>query len=238
MIAREENLVDQLPFEAGRFFSELKNNNNRIWFNKNKQRYQANIVEPLRQFVVETGRKFLKSAPEIVADPRVDKSIFRIHRDVRFSHDKSPYKTHQGIIFWNGNFPKMESPGFYPHFDTHNIYVGGGYHRFPNNILKLYRKWIGQVENNSILNNILKSLENKGFTINGKHYKRIQKDIDPNIANKELLLFNGLWAGISTDYDAIMSGESFTDFIYLIFEELFPLYNYLTELLDLKTDDN
>ncbi|MCX5862175.1 MAG: DUF2461 family protein [Deltaproteobacteria bacterium] len=56
----------------------------------------------------EMGRALKKMSPLVVADPRVNKSIFRAFRDTRFSKDKTPYKTHLGIFFWEGELPLRE----------------------------------------------------------------------------------------------------------------------------------
>jgi uncharacterized protein (TIGR02453 family) len=80
--------------ELFQFLRELKVNNNREWFQANKQRYEKKVKQPLLQFIADFAPNLRKIHPRFVADPRpTGGSMFRIYRDIRFSEDKSPYKT-------------------------------------------------------------------------------------------------------------------------------------------------
>lgn len=79
-----------------RFLRQLERNNRRDWFEAHRAEYEEELLEPMRGLVEELDARLARVAPEIVGHPR--RSIFRIHRDVRFSRDKSPYKTH--IAAW------------------------------------------------------------------------------------------------------------------------------------------
>ncbi|MBA4073149.1 MAG: DUF2461 domain-containing protein [Gemmatimonas sp.] len=78
------------------FLRALKRNNRREWFEANRETYEREIKAPLKAFIEELDVRFATVAPEFVGDP--NSSLFRIHRDIRFSKDKSPYKTH--AAFW------------------------------------------------------------------------------------------------------------------------------------------
>lgn len=78
------------------FLRALRKHNRREWFEAERATYEREIRTPLKAFVEELDVRFADAAPEFVGDPRT--SLFRIHRDVRFSRDKSPYKTH--AAFW------------------------------------------------------------------------------------------------------------------------------------------
>ncbi len=108
------------------FFNTLKKNNSKEWFNAHKQDFTNHVMEPAKTFVTEMGKALKTLSPDIIAIPLVNKSIFRIYRDVRFSPDKSPYKTHLGIFFWEGGRPKMECSGYYFHLEPPNVYLGAG----------------------------------------------------------------------------------------------------------------
>lgn len=110
-----------------RFLEELAGNNDRDWFQRNKDRYEREVRDPLIQFVLDFGKPLRKISPAFVADPRpVGGSIFRIHRDTRFSKDKRPYKTHAGIQFRHARAKDVHSPGFYVHLEPKNVFVGAG----------------------------------------------------------------------------------------------------------------
>ena len=81
------------------FLRGLARNNRRDWFEAHRADYEAAILKPMRAFVEEMDVRLARLAPEIVGDPR--RSLFRIYRDVRFSKDKSPYKTHAACWFFH-----------------------------------------------------------------------------------------------------------------------------------------
>jgi len=185
--------MTKLAKNAKNFFSRLSVNNDKLWFDEHRDEYDTKILEPSKEFAMELGTELKRISPHIVVDPRVNKSLFRINRDVRFSKDKTPYKTHLAIFFWEGTAPKMECPGFYLHIDNEEVTVGTGLYQFPKNILNSYREIVGDKAQNISLSNILNKIGNKGFIIGGEHYKRIPKGSDPDIPSPNLLLHNGLY---------------------------------------------
>lgn len=116
-----------IPRDVFRFYVELAKNNNREWFQRNKVRYQESVRDPLLQFVSDVGPHLLRINPHFVADPRpVGGSLFRIHRDVRFSRDKSPYKTHAGLRFPHEDGKNVHAPGYYLHLEPGSVFAGAG----------------------------------------------------------------------------------------------------------------
>jgi uncharacterized protein (TIGR02453 family) len=97
------------------FFKELAENNDKLWFDAHRGDYEHHVLGPARYFIVALGDRLKSIAPKIQADPRVNKTLFRINRDTRFRHDKTPYKTHLALWFWEGTRPRMECSGFYFH---------------------------------------------------------------------------------------------------------------------------
>ncbi|GJL91715.1 DUF2461 domain-containing protein [Hyphococcus sp.] len=116
-----------LPNDYFKFFTELRDNNNREWFNDNKTRFRESVQEPLASFVEAMAPKLKKISKHIVADPRLNGgSVFRIYKDVRFSKDKTPYKTHGGVQFRHALGKDAHAPGFYVHLDPQEVFYGGG----------------------------------------------------------------------------------------------------------------
>ena len=108
------------------FLEGLRRNNKREWFQSNKERYELDVKEPFLDFISDAGPRLRKISPNIVADPRpVGGSLFRIYRDVRFSKDKSPYKTHAGAHFQLGG-KGTNGPGYYFHLEPGQCFVAGG----------------------------------------------------------------------------------------------------------------
>jgi len=131
------------PADFFDFFAELELNNERAWFQANKPRYQAAVVEPMSAFIEAIAPELHRISKHCTADPRPHGgSMFRIHRDTRFSKDKSPYKTHAACQFRHSAGKDAHAPGFYAHFAGDGLFFGGGIWRPPNNHLALIREAI------------------------------------------------------------------------------------------------
>jgi uncharacterized protein (TIGR02453 family) len=123
------------------FLSELKADNRREWFDVNRQRYIDDVQEPMLAFITAFGDRLTKFSAHLVADARKQGgSMFRIHRDTRFSQNKTPYKTHAAAIFSHSARQGHGTvPGFYLHLEPGNCMGGGGiYHTAPD-VLKSIR---------------------------------------------------------------------------------------------------
>jgi len=116
-------------FDAGlfRFLRELAQNNNKQWFEKNRQRYESDVRAPLLRFIADFGEPLARISRNYVADPRpVGGSMFRVHRDTRFSKDKTPYKTHAAAQFRHEAGKDVHAPGFYLHLEPGEVFVAAG----------------------------------------------------------------------------------------------------------------
>ena len=110
-----------------KFLNDLKKNNNKQWFAKNKARYEELYLQSSVRFIKDAGRLLRKVSPYLVGDPKpFGGSLFRIHRDIRFSKDKSPYKTNLAIEFWHKKGSGHSSPGLYLHIQPGENFLGGG----------------------------------------------------------------------------------------------------------------
>ena len=113
------------PQETLEFLHELDLNNNREWFNANKDRYEALVREPSLDFIATMGPEIRKISEHFVAIPKkVGGSLMRVHRDTRFAKDKTPYKTNIGIQFRHEQ--DVHAPGFYLHIDTAGCFLAAG----------------------------------------------------------------------------------------------------------------
>lgn len=130
--------------ELFHFLKSLARNNNREWFEKNKQRYLDHVRDPLCMFVEAVGPRLRAIHPEVVADSRANGgSLFRIYRDTRFSKDKSPYKTHAALRFPCG--PKnAPAPGFYLGLEPGGAFAGCGIWHPPAATLRALRDAIAE----------------------------------------------------------------------------------------------
>ncbi|MGH3064886.1 MAG: DUF2461 domain-containing protein [Gaiellaceae bacterium] len=110
-----------------RFLRDLEANNDRAWLAANKSRYEDDVRGPALDFVVDVAPHLEQISPHFVADSRPSGgSLFRLHRDTRFSKDKSPYKTYTGIQFRHELGKDAHAPGFYLHLQPNSVFVGAG----------------------------------------------------------------------------------------------------------------
>jgi len=113
------------------FLRRLKRNNRKEWFERNRAAYETEIREPMQALVEEMDVRLARIAPELTGDPR--HSIFRIHRDIRFSADKSPYKTNAACQFYHhdagrgaGQDARGAGAGLYFQLEDGQCFVAGG----------------------------------------------------------------------------------------------------------------
>jgi uncharacterized protein (TIGR02453 family) len=129
--------------ELFRFLRELERNNDRAWFAANKPRYLEAVRDPLLRFVTELAPRLAAISEHVVADPSpVGGSLFRIHRDTRFSKDKRPYKTHAALAFRGGG-GAYPAPAFYLHLGPGDVFAGAGIWHPEPDTLKRIRDAIG-----------------------------------------------------------------------------------------------
>ena len=220
------------PKNTAAFLSKLSKNNNREWFEANRELFNSEFLEPAVQFVAEMGEKLLTLDPEIVAIPKTDKSIFRLHRDVRFSKDKQPYKTNMGLFFWNGRKKKMDGSGFYFHLEPKYFFVGTGNYMFPKDLLKKFRETVADPVTGKELDSVVKKLKQKsGFKIGGKKFKKVPRGYDPDSPYAEYLLHDGIHV-FYEDKDLKKLSSNPVEYVFKLFKEMLPLHKWLVKNLD------
>ena len=110
------------------FLAQLRRNNRRPWFLKHKAEFEEFARQPSLRFITDLRLGLRDISPWLVANPKpVGGSLFRIYRDVRFSKDKSPYKTHIGMHFRHASASEsVHAPGVYLHLEPEGCYLAGG----------------------------------------------------------------------------------------------------------------
>ncbi len=117
------------PFRPAlfRFLSELAANNRREWFEANRERYEEEVKDPALAFISDMAPALRRISPHFRAIPKATGgSLYRIHRDTRFSRDKRPYKTQVGIHFRHARAKDVHAPGFYVHLEPGQSFLGVG----------------------------------------------------------------------------------------------------------------
>jgi uncharacterized protein (TIGR02453 family) len=215
-----------------RFFTELRRNNNRDWFEAHRAAYETEVMEPAKAFVTAMGARLRSICPRILAVPKVNKSIFRLNRDARFSLDPSPYKTNLGLYFWEGGQSRMEASGFYFHLEPPNLLLGVGIYIVPSQLLARYRRAVADPKKGKKLGRIVALISRlKGSTLGGKHYKRVPAGFDHSHPNAELLKHTGLYAGFETRIPPDFFSARLLDYCYQRFKAAAPLHRWLVRNL-------
>jgi len=125
------------------FLTELRDNNNRDWFNANKTRYEEQVLDVALRFIQSMQDPLEDIAPRFTAIPkRMGGSLMRVYRDTRFSKDKTPYKTNIGIQFRHEQARDVHAPGYYVHIDPDEVFLGVGMWRPASDALKGIRERI------------------------------------------------------------------------------------------------
>ncbi len=215
------------PKEMLIFLDELEANNEKQWFESHRDEYEEYVKLPSCQFVESMGSLLKLLSPDVNAIAKINKSLFKIHRDVRFSKDKRPYKTTVGIWFWEGTGKRMEHSGYYFHLENRKVMLGVGLYRFPKELLERYRKAVAGNGSGTELSRICGMLEEKGYTIGTHHYKRVPRGFPTDHPQAELLKYNGLTAMIEFEAGKSFHTAAFTEKAFSHYSEMKPLHDWL-----------
>jgi uncharacterized protein (TIGR02453 family) len=218
--------------KAATFFRQLAKNNNKGWFEAHRTEYEADVLAPTRAFVLALGERLQKLAPGVIADPRANRSLFRINRDARFTTDKSPYKTHLGLWLWEGPRARMENSGFYFHLEPPEIYLGVGMYHFPDELLPAFRQDVVHPVHGAALADAVRALEKKGYEVGGQHYKRVPRGFDPQHPNAALLLYAGMYAGWGGKIPPEFYSAKLLDFCIRHYKAVLPLHQWLAAFVE------
>ena len=212
-----------------RFLKDLKKNNTKLWFDVNRKRYEEakKDFENFIQHAIDLHGKKDKSISSLNAKD----CLFRINRDIRFSKDKSPYKTNFGASINKGGRKAMNSAGYYFHLEPGQCFVGGGlYQPMPDELKKVrqeidynfneFKKIIGSRKFKSFYGDLDKSDE---FLL-----RRVPKGYEPDNPAAEFLRLKSYIAFIKLDDSALISKELLKKTL-TAFEILMPLLNFINK---------
>ncbi len=161
------------------FLKQLAKNNDRVWFQANKLKYERDVKEPLLSFIGDFAGPLRKLSPHLVADPRpTGGSMFRIYRDTRFSKDKQPYKTVAAAQFRHDSGKDVHGPGLYLHLEPGNVFIGAGIYRPEPAVANRIRDAIA-ADTKAWTRAITGAAFSKCFALSGESLKRPPRGFDP-----------------------------------------------------------
>lgn len=213
------------------FLKQVKKNNNRDWFNLNKDRYEKEHAH-LVNFA--SALLDLMNVHDVIETPSGKKSLHRIYRDTRFSKDKTPYKTH-----WSGSFRRLgknRRGGYYFHIEPGKSFIGGGFWGPNPADLKRIRDEISY--DPKPLQKILKS---KNFikhfsTLQGEQVKTTPKGYEANDPAIELLRYKQFLV-IKKFSDKEVLSDNFLKQANETFKAMRPFFDYMTQALTTEIDE-
>ena len=210
------------------FLSELKENNNKEWFDLNRDRYQEcrKKLLFLTEVVIHEVGKF---DTEIgILDPK--NCVFRIFRDVRFSNDKTPYKTNMGSFIAKGG-RKSVSAGYYVHIEPGASFVGGGSYCPPADALKAFRTEI--FDHPEDFKQLIKSESFRKVypELYDDKLKTAPKGFPKDFPEIDLLKYKSFAFGSTID-DSVVKSDVFVEKILSSLKELYPVNRFLNTALD------
>lgn len=219
--------MDHFEPELFGFLSELAENNDRNWFQANKDRFREQVQEPMLAFIAAFSEPLAAISPHFVADPRpAGGSMFRVYRDVRFARDKSPYKTHAAAQFRHREGRDVHAPGFYLHLEPGNVFTGAGLWRPDGETLARVRSAI--VDDTEGWRQAT-----GGLTLGGDSLVRPPRDFDPehplveDLKRKDFVCFAELG-------QAAACSPGFLDRFTEACREAAPFARFLTEAVGLE----
>ncbi|MDR2947111.1 MAG: DUF2461 domain-containing protein [Candidatus Adiutrix sp.] len=217
---------------AADFLAELRDNNNRAWFLENRDRAEELLLSPARSLVVEVGELLRKKRPDIIADPRTDRSIYRLNRDTRFSRDKTPYKTHLALWWWEGLEGRLECPGFYYHLTPDGWGWSIGCYRFSESGLNGWRQSLLDAAKAKAFRRVISDFEKTGAPFGAPELKRAPAGFSPDHPMIQYLRHKGFysWAEESP-HPPELFGPDAAEFIYDRFATGLKLHDWLVKTL-------
>jgi len=227
--------MNKIHFSADlfRFLDDLRRDNRREWFEANRARYERYAREPMLAFIADFAPRLKQISPRFIADPRPSGgSMFRIYRDVRFSADKKPYKTHVAARFAHVMGRDAHAPGFYIHLEPGSVFFGAGiWHpdaatlgKIRDSIVTHPARW-KRVKNDSQFQ--------KHWTLEGDTLSRPPRGYDPkhplieDLKRKDFTAFSNLG-------EAEACSARFLDQFTAACSAAAPLMQFLTKALDLQ----
>jgi uncharacterized protein (TIGR02453 family) len=217
--------------EALQFLEDLIANNNTEWMHANKKRYD-NYKKDYHNFIASILAE-MKPLDKTLDPLEVKNCTFRINRDIRFSKDKSPYKTNMGVWFTQNKF-KKNSPGYYIHFEKGNSFIAGGVWCPEPNELKQIRKEIAffYEDLEAIVTN--KKFKTEFVSLSSDEIntlKKAPKDFDPNHPAIEFLKLKSFTASQKID-DKLFTDADFSKMVAHKLIVLKPMNDFLKRALE------
>lgn len=219
--------------KALEFLESIRKNNSKEYFEAHRDEYEQYILNPSKAFVVEMGEHLMALELTVDAEPKINKSLFKMYRDIRrMGENKEPMKSKIGIIFPQGGWSgcRLQKSSFYLHFSPDELFVAVGVRWFNKPMLDAYRDYIGDEKRRVELDETLKKINALGYGTMGKEYKKYPKGFTPQMKSVDLSLHKGMATYKILEPEIIEDGEKLIDTLYKIYEDMLPLQQIMYEV--------
>lgn len=186
-------MYEGFPRKSVDFLKKLKANNKKEWFEAHRSDYEHLFVEPAMQLIEALAPVAEKLDPPHQAVPKVNKSLRRIHRDTRFSKDKTPYHTHMHIVFWSGDHPNR-SAGIHLVLSDSHFGFGSGHWAFSGDGMERYRAAVQDDTKRKELDAALSKARSVGCVLHEPELKRVPSGFDADGPAADYLRRKGIVA--------------------------------------------
>lgn len=209
-----------------RFMRDLERNNAKPWFEAHRTAYEDDLLEPSMAFIEAIGPLLARFSPGVRAEPKIGGSMMRIHRDIRFSKDKRPYKDHLDMTFKVG--PSKASPGYWFRLTPKELTLGAGMHMLDKPQLERYRAAVDAADSGGELAAIVKKQARAGYDLGGEHYKRVPAGFEADHPREALLRHAGVYVGTSMKVPGEARTARFPAFCAARYKKMAPLMDWLS----------
>ena len=220
------------PKELPAFLKKLERNNNKAWFDAHRDDYEALYLEPAKAFASAMVPALRTVGKDITCEPRVNGAIMRINRDVRFSKDKTPYKTALHFRFPSGDPRDKGGSGLFLRVASNSLTVAGGAFGFDPKKLDRYRRAVVDPKQGKALRVAIDKVLKAGpYALSDPDLKRVPKGFDPEHPNAELLRFKGFYAHADLPMPKAIFGSQAVPHVIAHFKKLRPVQDWLCKAL-------
>lgn len=218
------------------FLFENRLHDSREWFEEHKEDYRRLVLLPLQELVQELAPHMLEIDSELTTDPRVDRTICRIRRDTRYSHDKSLYRENMWIVFKRGKMHGTEVPGIHFELSGEGFNYGCGFYHASTSYMQTMRRLI--LDGDKTFQKARRAFEKQSlFKMEGDCFKRLHYPDQPKNLQLWLERRNIAFVSESKDFELLFSGRLGAK-LTEDFKLLAPIYRFLLHTSQVERSEN
>ena len=228
-------MYEGIPRRSVEYLKRLKANNNKEWFEAHRDDYETLFVEPAMQLIEALAPIARSLDPPHQAIPKVNKSLRRIHRDTRFSKDKTPYHAHMHVVLWTGDHPNR-SAGIHLVLSGSHFGFGSGHWAFDGEGLDRYRSAVQDNALRGELDAALFRARKIGCVPGEAELQRVPRGFEADGPAADYLRRKGIVARTQerTGFDGRLFGREATGYLAQILHGLAPLDRWISRHVEMR----